>query len=354
MSVETSPLEGQSRLVDEVIKAGICVRCGACVGLCPYFHYYDGKVIVSDGCDASTWRCVQVCPRMPYERSSLYEITYGSKDPGGPLGPYQRIVAARSTDQRIRAGAQYGGVITSLTLFAMDKGIISAAVLTDKGENLFPQGVVGSDRESVLNCMGSRYTASASFGQLNLAIKEGKDALAFVGLPCQMEALSKMAMSEPDGKVRAARVALRLGLFCTWALDYRALRTYLETKGVRDQPKRYDIPPPPSEIFVVEAGDKSMEFPLTEVRELVQPGCMLCEDMTAEFADISVGTLEGDEQWNTVIVRTDKGLELFEMALDQGVLEHKEIPKANLDHLSEAASNKKKRAVRAREEANYE
>ncbi|MBW2021463.1 MAG: hypothetical protein DRH15_02950 [Deltaproteobacteria bacterium] len=352
--MEQTTVQGQSNLVREVLEKGICVRCGACVGICPYFQYHDGKVVVSDWCQASTWRCVQVCPRLPYDRASLYDYFYHVNDCTDAIGPHRQVVAARSGDKLVRSAAQYGGVVTALVIFAMEEGLVNSAVLTDRGGDLAPKGVLCSDREAVLGCAGSRYSASAALSELNLAIQAGNDRLAFIGLPCQMEALGRLSLSEPDGQERAGHVELKIGLFCTWALDYRALRSYLKTKGIVEIPKKYDIPPPPSEVFIVETNNGRMEFPLSEVREIVQPGCSLCEDMTAEFADISVGTLEGDKQWNTVIVRTDKGMELFEKALRAGVLEQKEIPSSNLEHLKEAASNKRKRALRARGEESNE
>lgn len=67
--------------------------------------------------------------------------------------------------------------------------------------------------------------------------------------------------------------------------------------------------------------------------------------MTSEFADISVGSVEGIEGWNTVIVRTDTGAELMEMARTKGKLESDKLPGENLAHLKEAALLKKKRAL---------
>ena len=63
--------EGQERLIADVINQGICVRCGACVGLCPYFDYFDGKVVVTDPCHADTFRCLQICPRAGYEGTTM-------------------------------------------------------------------------------------------------------------------------------------------------------------------------------------------------------------------------------------------------------------------------------------------
>jgi len=75
------------------------------------------------------------------------------------------------------------------------------------------------------------------------------------------------------------------------------------------------------------------------------PTCAYCLDMTSEFADISVGSVEGIEGWNTIIVRTANGAKLLEMARKQGKLEIDALPAANLAHLKEAALNKKKRAL---------
>ena len=75
------------------------------------------------------------------------------------------------------------------------------------------------------------------------------------------------------------------------------------------------------------------------------PTCAYCLDMTSEFADISVGSVEGIEGWNTVIVRTDAGAELMEMAKAKEKLETDTIPPQNLAHLKEASLLKKKRAL---------
>ena len=75
------------------------------------------------------------------------------------------------------------------------------------------------------------------------------------------------------------------------------------------------------------------------------PTCRYCLDMTSEFADISVGSVEGLKGWNTAIVRTRRGAELMEMARAKGKLETATLPPGNLAHLKEAARLKKKRAL---------
>ena len=74
--------QGQHRLIDRVINQGICIRCGACVGLCPYFDYFNGKVVAMDQCSADTWRCLQLCPRAEYEETNLDSVRPESADGG--------------------------------------------------------------------------------------------------------------------------------------------------------------------------------------------------------------------------------------------------------------------------------
>ncbi len=341
--------KGQKTLIEDVLDQGICVKCGACVGLCPYFSYRDGQVVALDACAAETWRCLQVCPRADYEGTSLereIKDTRGDRE----IGPYSEIRAARAKDRKTRNGGQYGGIVSALLIRALEKGFIKSAVVTDSGNGLSPSGKLVRSPSEILECAGSRYSASGCLAALNTAISAGEDHIGVVGLPCQMEALAKTAGSTPDGEERIRRVTVRIGLFCTWALDYRKLRTYLKEKNIRGPVKKYDIPPPPSEVFRLLTDDGWSDFPLGEIRFLVQKGCSLCSDMTAEWADISVGTLEGQDDWNTVVVRTERGAEFFHEAVHAGFVEAEELPGKNLDHLEEAAANKRARAGAARQE----
>ncbi len=62
------------------------------------------------------------------------------------------------------------------------------------------------------------------------------------------------------------------------------------------------------------------EIPLNEAQACIREACNYCIDSTAEYADISVGAARfagtADEQrgWNQLIVRTEKGRELIDLA----------------------------------------
>jgi coenzyme F420 hydrogenase subunit beta len=124
---------------------------------------------------------------------------------------------------------------------------------------------------------------------------------------------------------------LIVGLFCTWAIDFRLFGPFLADKIEIGRIRKIDIPPPPAEIMevFVDAGTK-IEIPLNEIRELVPKGCSYCIDMTSEFSDLSVGVMEGYRDMNTLIVRTDRGRKIVEEAEREGYLTISELPEEKI------------------------
>jgi len=158
-------------------------------------------------------------------------------------------------------------------------------------------------------------------------------------------ALSKMRQEPPQDRMNIGNVKLVVGLFCTWALSLDGFHQFLKENLDLPQVTKFDIPPPPANIFEAYTPSDKISFPLDEIRRFVMPACAYCLDMTSEFADISVGSVEGIKGWNTVIVRTDVGAQLIEMAKGKGKLEVDTLPPENLAHLKEASLLKKKRAL---------
>jgi coenzyme F420 hydrogenase subunit beta len=70
--------------------------------------------------------------------------------------------------------------------------------------------------------------------------------------------------------------------------------------------------------------------------------------MTAEFADVSVGSArlpggrEEAKSWNHVIVRRQRRERLMELARSRGVLQFRDVPDGNLEKLKKASVNKKR------------
>ena len=62
-------------------------------------------------------------------------------------------------------------------------------------------------------------------------------------------------------------------------------------------------------------------IPLQDLAEHVKPGCKACADFTAKLSDISVGSIGSAPDMSTVIVRTEEGMGLFNIAEEKGFLE---------------------------------
>lgn len=333
----------QDRLSREVIEAGRCVMCGACVGLCPHFRFADGLVVRTDECDLSEGRCVELCPRTLDDPTSLLEPL--GFEPPGPDDPGPTLSIGLFKAVSPAPGVQYGGVVTALTGLALTTGWVRGAVLTSKRGGSAPEGVVVRTPLSAESAAGSNFAGGATLAAFNRAVADrGLWPLAVVGLPCQVQALARLRTSDsPEMAEAKEALELVIGLFCTYNWPWRGVRRMLLGEGAPLDWDRSDIPPPPAEVFVIEKGGNRQDIPLEKLREIVMPGCMECTDMTAELSDISVGAAEGRPGWNTVIVRTPKGRRLLDQAVEQGLLETADVPPDSFEHLIRAVKNKRQR-----------
>jgi len=333
-------------LVDEVIKKDLCTLCGACVGLCPYFIAHDGRVVLRDSCDLPQGRCGTFCPRISLDLEEMNKAMFGAPYSWRGVGTKKAILMARSTHTKVKARAQDAGIVTTLFSFAKDEGFIDSAVMTLFEDKSLPKGVVVSTGEEILACAGSSYVATPTVEAFNRGAQEDdRKRIGFVGTPCQVLALAKMKGSTREGRNPIGKLQLVIGLFCTWALSHPGFTQFLEKK-VSDPIIKYDIPPHPANVLHVYTEKKRIDISLEHILPFVRPACQVCHDLTAEFADISVGSGRGEVlEWNTVIVRTPRGMEIVEGAKRKGLIETREIPKENLARLEKASFNKKRKAL---------
>ncbi|MBW1988333.1 MAG: Coenzyme F420 hydrogenase/dehydrogenase, beta subunit C-terminal domain [Deltaproteobacteria bacterium] len=339
---------GPTQLYEDVIAKGLCTGCGACVGLCPYFVTHRAKTSMLFPCDREQGRCFAFCPRVELDLDEVSRFVHGAPYSGEPLGTHRQVLLAQA--KGLSGSFQAGGTVSALLCHALQTGAAGAAVVTGQKDGL-PDPRVATTAEEVLSASGSKYGAAPVLATVNKAIASGTRDLAVAATPCQAAALAQMGMNPLGREDFMAPASLVIGLFCTWAIDARSLAALAAEHLSGKAATRMDLPPPPSEILVLETGGRRVEVPLSEVRKLVPAGCLCCPDMTAEFADVSVGVVEGEPGWNTLIVRTQKGADLVESAIAAGKLETREPEAEAAAHLSRAAAGKRRRAfARAREQ----
>lgn len=339
------PAKGPKALREEVLDKGLCTVCGMCLGLCPYLEEMEENVAFISDCRGDQGRCYAICPRTETDLDALRKLHVPDRQTDFVLGPHESVWMARAKKEEVRRRAQYGGTVTALALFGLDTGRIDAALLTgwspDPETPHLSRPLVARSLEQVLSASGSKYTASPTLKVLDRLVKEHANRVLVVGRPCQVLALRKR-MQIDDSTFPGERIALVLGLFCMWSLSYRDFEKMIEPLTGASKLKRIDVP---KGRFLVETDRDSLALDHDAVRSRSRLTCQSCYDFTSELADLSVGSTEWKDDWNSLIVRTEAGRTFLEDAVESGWLEIEPFPDERLRLLKQASFNKKQRVL---------
>jgi coenzyme F420 hydrogenase subunit beta len=271
------------------------------------------------------------------------------------FGKYKEVMALKTKDAKIGGVAQDGGVVTSILCYALDQGIIDGALLAGKSDTPWlPKPVVATTKEQIIAAAGTKYTISPNMSAIKSAARENAlDKIAIVGTPCQIYAARKMQLYPFGARHIADKIALTVGIFCTENFSYAGLKTVIE-----DHCKVPVASVTKMEIgkgkFSVK-GTKDVAIPIKETHKYEQDGCHVCSDLTAEFADISTGSIGTPDGWSTTFTRTTRGSDLMKKALAAGLFDRKEMAEfaapmglAMLEKLETGKKDKAKKTVAER------
>jgi len=303
---------GFQALNDLVIDKQNCVFCGACITLCPRIgmNEKEPKLLEYDP-ECST--CFRYCPRT-YFPTEMFEkeLFNGDANRSYSLGYYQKLVAAKSNDEAVLKITQNGGVVSSLLIHALDSGLIDGVLLTDKDDKWFPKPVIARTPDEILSCVGSKYTISPTLITYREAIREYKlERLAFVGLPCQIQAVRKLQLSSPLSD-EYGKFKLIIGLYCFSNYTYDLLKTFVQGElGIPlSNVEKFDVSE--GKFYVYTKDESVKQVPIKMTKQYTWNSCHYCKDFSAEIADISIGSVGAlSNEWNSVLLRTDIGLKIF-------------------------------------------
>jgi len=327
--------KGFGELEAEVINAGRCTECRACVDLCAA----DGPEALrmdlgsftfdADRCNGCGL-CYAVCPEAAWAWDELSE-RYALEET--EIGRTQKVTSAVTRNAEVKAKSADGGVVTSLLLYLLDTGQVDGAILSHDGGPVGPNLFVARTREDVLRASGVRSGRGASLATrlgvvtnidliafLRTLHKEdawSRERLAIVGTPCQTYTLRRL---QQIGVAPATRIASVLGLLCYEALPLNKVqwKRFEEATGLRvEDVERVHMR---EELLLTMKDGRTRKVDLDTAALLAGPNCLKCIDFTSRFADLSMGAVGSEPGFTTVVVRTENGRATFDGAVEAGYL----------------------------------
>jgi coenzyme F420 hydrogenase subunit beta len=338
----------EETLEKNVVLTGKCVGCAACVVVCPFtcLDLVKNKPKIISECKVCGI-CPQVCARYELPWTALEEFLFGRKSKAEEeFGVYQRLAIAQATDKNILRVRQDGGVASALLIYAMENGIIDGAAVCGVSEEkpFYPVPKLATTPKEVLACAGTRYFYSPNLLAFQEGVKQNKRSIAFVGTPCQIHAVRRIQMVPL--KKYVDKLGFAIGLLCTESFSYEGLLEKHIHRALGINPLNIRKMNIKGKLIITLNNGENREIPLPEAKQYASTFCVLCSDFSAELADISVGGL-GLNDWTFTIIRTKKGLELFESAEKAGVLKTRPVEEEQkaFDLLVRLSKMKRKRRV---------
>jgi coenzyme F420 hydrogenase subunit beta len=308
-----------------VVSTGICAGCGACAAVCPSgcLRLEKGTPELYEECKLCGL-CARVCPPYNPSMSELESFIFGrERKAEEQFGIRRQVYIAKSTDSRVLKVCQDGGGVTALLLHALESKRIDGAILSGVSSQkpFLPSPKLALTSEEILSCAGTRYSCSPNPLALPQIAKEGKRSVAFVGTPCQIQAVRKMQMLRM--KV-AAPVKLLIGLMCSECFSYEGLvKKHIGEELGFDLSRIKGMNIKGKMIVTLKSGSVTT-IPLSEVKKFAQKSCASCRDFSSEVADLSAGGL-GLEGWTCIVTRTKEGENLFKSAEEAGFVKTRSV-----------------------------
>jgi coenzyme F420 hydrogenase subunit beta len=345
-------------MMNEVVAYGSCCECGSCVLVCPHnvIDYVDNKpkqvakasnpfdycgISEGIGCDC----CAQVCPRLGEREHHMTDQVFANDGAyRGAFGVYRKVVAARCKDPEVLARCEDGGVVTTILCWGLRNGTFDGAVVSavDPAKPCEPRPTVVTTVEEAIGSASSWYTYCPNNLALADAQKRGLTKVAFVGVPCQITPVRKMQLIDPgfldNGRKKekiidkqrgflkgfGERVALNIGLLCSEVFSFNELMvdTVQGQLGIPlSEIRQFNVK---GKVQVFKKNGELVEINLRQAQEYARPECHHCGDFSAELADISCGGV-GATNWTITVVRTEKGEQVFNAMVRDGLLDVRPI-----------------------------
>jgi coenzyme F420 hydrogenase subunit beta len=323
--MQAKKLGFEESLQKHVVDPRRCVGCAACTVVCPFscLEYSDGTPRLVKKCE-NCGICPKVCPVYDWSWPKAEEFVFGrQKEEDECFGISRRLIVAQAADEKVLKKCQDGGAVTALLAHGLQNGLVDGVAVSGLSADrpLSPVPKLATTVEEVLENAGTRYAYSPNLLAFQEGVKKGKKSLAFVGTPCQVHAVRKIQMFPL--KKYSNPLQFTVGLMCTESFTYGGLfEDHIKDKlGVDlNDVVKMNIK---GKILVYLKSGEEKSIPLAEAKQYTRNSCHACNDFSAELADISAGGL-GLSGWTFIILRTERGEQIFNGAVEAGMLKTRE------------------------------
>ncbi|AMD16916.1 hydrogenase [Methanobrevibacter sp. YE315] len=157
--------------------------------------------------------------------------------------------------------------------------------------------------------------------------------IAMVGTPCEIMAASKLQ------HYTDSPIDVKLGLFCMENFSYKYFVNLLKEYDLKmDDIEKFQIDK--GYVFLLLKNKETVKIPLSVAKRIIRKNCNICVELTSETSDISIGSIGSDDGWSTLIIRTEKGEQIVNGAIEQKFIEAKDLTDSQFKLLNKIAESK--------------
>ena len=331
--------------VSAIFESNICSGCGLCAGVCPVncLDIYNGFGKLDEDKCIKCGMCYFVCPRtyLPVDILNMAQRNSSEIKNVSTIGHYIEAYSARTKIKSIAKVCQDGGITSTCLHYLFDTNQIDLALGAKmSGTPWRPEPIVIQNKEDILLTTGTKYVNNPTLRELK-DLNKNPTKLAVVGVPCMMQGLLKSKIYNIDIPA-LNQIKYRIGIFCMESFSYESFLKICEVMKVNIKDvRKTDINK--GKFFIYTNSGDELTVPIKEISHLAREDCEVCFDLTSEAADISIGSIGSPSGWNTVIIRTKKGKQLYDELLTNKLIESKPISevKPGLPLLKKIANSKK-------------
>lgn len=365
------------------LKNDLCTGCGVCESACPSNaiktivnkgrfvpQIDDSKCKNSKGCH----RCYEACPGVGIDLQRIAGEQFSAPDTKCDkwIGRYLKCFVGYSNDNDIRYHCASGGMVSQFLIFLLEKGYIDGAVVTafDPTNELLVRSYIAHNREEVLRGKSSKYAPVSLHGMAQAIKQETGSRFVIVGLPCHIQGFRKLETI--DRKFRE-KITGYFAIYCSSGRTFYLTEHVFKERSIRKEELSYfayrDEGCLGSMVAVQQGENVEGSGDIGKIKDKVYKErfqgfyhplrsffiprrCLFCIDHYGELGDVCFGDIHIEPYMqdkigiNSLVVRTQKWLDLLKQAEGEGVVTLNEISAETLNSSQKMASKKKGRNAR--------